>query len=507
MHTLVLGAGSAGSVLAARLSENGNEEVTLVEAGPDYPSIQEVPEELRDGRQNARAHDWGYRFRPASQRDNTFSFPRGRVVGGSSAVNTCIALRGHPYDYDDWAALGLSEWSFKRCVPFFKRLEHDLDFEDEWHGRGGPIPIRRHAESEWVPWQAAFVEAARRLGYAETVDHNNPELPCGVGPHAMNKVAGERMSAARCYLTQSVRRRTNLHVRAGLHVIRLVFRDKRFAGVEVQSERGELSVLTADRVIVAGGAIGSLGVLLRSGIGPKRELGRMNVPVVVDSPTVGAQLLDHSGTAVIFAPRTTLVPSVADPLIQVMARATTAGSHQAYDLQIQPGSFLPIFGLSVPLFSIMAPIGRPEARGVVRFPSSDPLAKPHIEMGFLDHPRDRAKVLEAVERIYALSRQPEIRALAFPVIPTARVLSRPAELLAYLPKITGSGYHPCGTVPMSARSIEEGAVDALGRVRGVEGVLVADASIFPIIPTANTNLPTLMLAEKIAAELQSGARF
>jgi choline dehydrogenase len=507
MHTLVLGAGSAGSVLAARLSENGNEEVTLVEAGPDYPSIQDVPEDLRDGRQNARGHDWGYRFRPASQRDNTFAFPRGRVVGGSSAVNTCIALRGHPYDYDEWAALGLTEWSFKRCLPAFKRLEHDLDFEDEWHGRGGPIPIRRHSESEWVPWQAAFVEAARRLGYPETVDHNNPELPCGVGPHAMNKVAGERMSAARCYLTQSVRRRRNLHVRAGFHVVRILFREKRFAGVEVRDERGATSTLTGDRIIVAGGAMGSLGILLRSGIGPKRELDRMTVPVVVDSPTVGARLLDHSGTAVIFAPRAKLVPSTTDPLIQVMARATTLGSDHPYDLQIQPGSFLPIFGLDVPLFSIMAPIGRPEARGVVRFPSSDPLAKPHIEMGFLDHPRDRANVLEAVERIYEIARQPEIRALAFPVIPTARVLSRRDELLSDLPKITGSGYHPCGTIPMSARSIEDGAVDALGRLRGVEGVLVADASIFPIIPTANTNLPTLMLAEKIAGELQAGATF
>jgi choline dehydrogenase len=128
-------------------------------------------------------------------------------------------------------------------------------------------------------------------------------------------------------------------------------------------------------------------------------------------------------------------------------------------------------------------------------------------MGFLDHPRDRANVLEAVERIYAIARQPEIRALAFPVIPTARVLSRRDELLSDLPKITGSGYHPCGTIPMSAGSIDDGAVDALGRVRGVEGVLVADASIFPIIPTANTNLPTLMLAEKIAGELGAGATF
>ncbi len=291
MHTLVVGAGSAGAVIAARLSESTNQEVTLLEAGPDYPTIQSVPEALRDGRHNApygghESHDWGYKFRPASQRPNVFAFPRGRVVGGSSAVNTCIALRGHPYDYDEWAARGLADWSFTKCLPSFKRLEHDLDFDDEWHGQGGPIPIRRHTESELVPWQAAFGEAARRVGYAETVDHNNPELPCGVGPHAMNKVAGERMSAARCYLTQAVRRRENLHIVPNASVIRLTFDGHKCTGVIIKGAGATTKTLRADRVILSSGAIGSPGVLLRSGIGPKAELDRMNVTCLVDSPTV-----------------------------------------------------------------------------------------------------------------------------------------------------------------------------------------------------------------------------
>ncbi len=509
MHTLVVGAGSAGSVIAARLSETGSQQVTLIEAGPDYPSIQEVPEDLRDGRHNADLdrHDWGYRFRPASQRRNTFSFPRGRVVGGSSAVNTCIALRGHPYDYNDWADLGLREWSFDKVLPSFKRLEHDLDFDDEWHGQGGPIPIRRHTESELVPWQAAFFEAARRVGYAETVDHNNPELPCGVGPHAMNKVAGERMSAARCYLTPAVRRRSNLSIMADTHVLKIEFAGGKFAGLLVRDAQGVTRTLRADRMVLSSGAIGSLGILLRSGIGPKAELERLKVPVVVDSPTVGAQLLDHSGTGVLFAPRTSLRPNVEEPLIQVMARATSVGSDSAYDLQIQAGSFVPLFGLAIPFFSIMAPIGRPDARGKIHFASSAPDEKPNIEMGFLDHPRDRARITEAIERIYQIARQPELRTLAYPVIPTARVLTRREDLQAYLPKITGSGYHPCGTIPMAASSISEGAVDGYGRLRGVEGVLVADASIFPIIPTANTNLPTLMVGERISEFLGAGMSF
>lgn len=498
-------------MIAARLSERAEHQVTLLESGPDYPTVQELPVELRDGRHNAShlpgaPHDWGYRFRPSSQRPNVFAFPRGRVVGGSSAVNTCIALRGHPYDYDDWAALGLTEWSFEACLPAFKRLEHDLDFTDEWHGKGGPIPVRRHPESELTPWQAAFFAAARRVGYPATVDHNNPELPCGVGPHAMNKIGGERMSAARCYLTPTVRKRDNLAVMGDVHARRVLFENGGFAGLEVE-RGGATEVLRADRVVLAGGAIGSLGVLLRSGVGPKDELTRLGVTRVVDSPMVGRRLLDHPGTAVLFAPRGRIEVSLEHPLIQIMARASSLGSPHPFDLQLQPGSFLPVFGLELPVLTIMAPVGRPDGHGTIRFPSADPHARPIIEARFLDHPGDRAKLEEAIDRIWEIARQPELRDLAFPVYPDRSVLASRDRLRAFLPKITGSGYHPCGTLPMSARGIEHGAVDGRGRVHGVRGVLVADASVFPIIPSANTNLPTLMVGERVGEWLKGGMDF
>ncbi|NUP09638.1 MAG: NAD(P)-binding protein [Polyangiaceae bacterium] len=503
MHTLIVGAGSAGCVIAARLSESGNHEVTLVESGPDYPSPQDTPEDLRDGRKNSMdAHDWRYRYRPTSQRKVTFAFPRGKVVGGSSAVNTCIALRGHPYDYDEWAARGLGEWSFAKCLPAFKRLERDLDFTNEWHGASGPIPIRRHPHGELVTWQAAFVEAAKRAGYPPTVDHNNPELPCGVGPHAMNKVGGERMSAARCYLTPAVRRRPNLHVRAQTLVRRIVFLDKRFSAIEVERD-GVVETITADRLVLAAGAIGTPGILLRSGIGPRAELARLGVDRIVDSPSVARRMIDHPGAAILLAPRRPFT-DYEQPVLQTMARATSIGSDHPFDLQLQPGSWLPIFGLDLPIVALMTNIGKPDGSGTLHFESADPHARPIIDARLLDHPRDVARVIDGLERLFELARQPELAELAYPIYPGRRTLSKRALLQEFLPKVTGSGYHPCGTVPMSATDIEEGAVDEGGRVRGVRGVVVGDASIMPTIPSANTNLASIMIGERVGEWLRDG---
>ena len=191
---VIVGSGAAGAIIAARTSENADRDVILVEAGPDYAKEGDLPKDIRDGTRNSMtAHDWGYSHMPTLQ-GGAMPFPRGRVVGGSTAVNTCIAIRGQDYDYDEWAEMGLPEWSWEKCLPAFMRLETDLDYGDApYHGKKGPIPIRRHKGEELAIFQAAFLEACRELSFPECKDSNEPGTS-GFGPHAMNKVNGERIA-------------------------------------------------------------------------------------------------------------------------------------------------------------------------------------------------------------------------------------------------------------------------------------------------------------------------
>ncbi|MCB9646766.1 MAG: GMC family oxidoreductase N-terminal domain-containing protein [Deltaproteobacteria bacterium] len=496
-ETVVVGAGAAGAVVAARLSEAGHP-VRLLEAGPDYPDGV-LPEDLADGGQNSfRRHDWGLRHRRNATTRLPFPFPRGKVVGGSSAVNTCIGLRGQPHDFDEWAARGLPEWSWQACLPFFLRLEHDLDFpEHPEHGADGPLPLRRHRLDELVPWQAAFLEACERVGYPTCPDSNLAGSE-GAGPHAMNKVGGRRVSAAQAYLTPLVRARRHLVIEPETLVRRVLFERGRVTGVEVERADG-ISVRPAARVVLAAGAIATPGVLLRSGVGPAPELARLGVDVVADVPAVGARLLDHPGAAFFVLPRRGVVRRH-DPLIQTVLRYQSAGGRPA-DMILQPGSALKTPYFAAPVCSIMCAVGKPRGQGRLRFNSADPHVAPSIESRLLEHPEDRRRAMEALERGLALCESPPMARLGRPLWPSARVLRDPARLDAAIRRFTDSGYHPCGTAPMGADDDPEAACDGRGRVRGVEGLVVADASLMPTIPSSNIHLPTLMIGERIASWL------
>lgn len=494
-RTLIVGAGSAGAVLAARLSECEHDDVLLLEAGPDYPTPQQVPSDLANGTENSmRAHDWGYKHRPSSL-PLPFQYPRGKVVGGSSAVNTCIALRGQPGDYDEWAQLGLPQWRWSECLPYFKKLETDLDRDDEWHGRSGPLTVRRHTPEELAPWQSAFLEGCARKGFDACSDTNTPGAE-GAGPHTMNKIDGRRISAAEAWLTPTVRRRPNLTILPDSPVRRVYLDRGQARGVEVGRSNTRF---TADRVILCAGAINTPGILLRSGIGSESDLARLGITPTLVAPGVCRQLLDHPGSALFFRPKRGMA-DLSFPLIQTVLRLSSARCTVPVDVQIQPGSFFSYPGRRIPLFSIMMPLGKPKGVGSLTFVSSDPRVKPRITIDGFRHEEDRATALETLRLAAEIADTAPMRALATPLWPSRKVL-RSAKADRWIRRACDSGYHPCGTVPMGPEGDPFAPCTTWGQLRGCDNLYVVDASLMPTIPTANTHLTVLMMAEKIADHL------
>src|SRR5216683_2139275 len=278
---IVVGAGSAGAVIAARLSEAAGRRILLIEAGPDYPSLSSLPDKLRRGHITAADilpsdHDWKFIGR-ATPEAEPMLVPRGKVTGGSSAINGEIFLRGVAEDFDAWASAGNERWSASEVLPFYCHLEHDLDFADEYHGHDGPIPVRRWRADEWLSPQTAFVEACQALGFPECADHNAPAAS-GVGPIPLNTVDGIRWSTALGYLA-SARQRANLTILANTTVSQVLFEGRRAVGVLTSRNGESVRVDAIEEVILSAGAIGSPHVLMLSGIGPVDQLRAAGVEV------------------------------------------------------------------------------------------------------------------------------------------------------------------------------------------------------------------------------------